>query len=212
MLAMTGFLFSVASAKPYWPPTYNLSLSTMTFPDGNHSGLDQGARLALEARYGLISFGWEMGICQNAIPSSPKGACTHSHTEYSLDENVRNIKAINPLARVILYRNTELGLSPYGDQCAKMYDPKFKGYWLQDKAGNILNDPAHPGEFVPCPDLSSLVQDQYFTDFRNKSAADWFVNTVVGRVANSSNADGVWFDDPSGIGAEHKSILDNFTP
>ena len=48
-----------------------------------------------------------------------------------------------------------------------MYDAKFKDFWLQDKAGNILNDPAHPGQFSPCPNnLSTLVQDQYFTDFR----------------------------------------------
>ena len=54
--------------------------------------------------------------------------------------------------------------------------------------------------------------DQYFTDFRNASAAAWFVDTVVGRVAHSPHTDGVWFDDPSGVGAEHPAVTKAFNP
>ena len=59
-------------------------------------------------------------------------------------------------------RNTELGLSPYHDQCLKMYDESYAGFWLQAN-GTILNDPAGVGEFTPCdPPLNAslLVQDQ----------------------------------------------------
>jgi hypothetical protein len=169
-----------------------------------------------------------MRICLTAIPSTPRSACTNAAAEWSLDEQARRIKEVNPKARVILCngsfsfsvflqcntlnalatslalhtqgtntpsatknslthrthvqcactltcltspsptcphgadRNTELGLSPYHDQCEKMYDPAFGGFWLQAN-GTILNDPGSTGEFTPCdPPLNAsvLVQDQ----------------------------------------------------
>ena len=57
--------------------------------------------------------------------------------------------------------------------------------------------------------------DQYFTDFRNASAAAWFVDTVVGRVARSPHADGVWFGASTPValrGAPHDFLLRTVLP
>ena len=48
---------------PSWPATYSLSSSTMTFPDGNHSGYANASRVELDAKYGLITYGWELRVC-----------------------------------------------------------------------------------------------------------------------------------------------------
>lgn len=52
---------------------------------GNHTGSDNAARAALEARYGMVTFGWETDVCATARPSSPQRACTYAGTEAALD-------------------------------------------------------------------------------------------------------------------------------
>ena len=200
-----------------WPATYDMSLSTMTFPDGNHTGPDNAARAAAEARYGMVTFGWETDVCDTAQPSSPQRACTHAGTEAALDAAAARLKAINPAVKVVLYRNTELGLSIYKDQCEKMYDPAYSGFYLKNSSGAVITErAAFPGDGISAcpgePRAGAWGMDQTFTDFRNASAAAWFVDTVVGRVARSPHADGVWFDDPSGVGAEHPAVTKAFTP
>ena len=188
----------------------------MTFPDGNHTGPDNATRAATEARYGMVTFGWETDVCATARPSSPQRACTYAGTEAALDAAAARLKAINPDVRVVLYRNTELGLSIYKDQCEKMYDPVYAGFYLRNASGALISErAAFPGDGVStCPGehAGAWGMDQMFTDFRNASAAAWFVDTVVGRVVQSPHADGVWFDDPSGVGAEHPAVAKAFTP
>jgi len=184
-----------------WSATYNLSRSTTTFPDGNHSGPDNAVRVAVEARYGLVAFGWETDVCDTSQPppsgSVARGACTYAGTEDALDAAAARLKAINPDVKVVLYRNTELGLSIYKDQCEKMFDAAFSGFYLKNASGLVINDhTAFPGDGVGrCPGSTQEQRgmDQYFTDFRNATAAAWFVDTVVGRVARSPHTDGVWF-------------------
>lgn len=200
-----------------WRATYNLSRSTMTFPDGNHTGPDNAARAAAEARCGMVTFGWETDVCETARPSSPLRGCTHAGTEAALDAAAARLKAINPDVKVVLCRNTELGLSVYKDQCEKMYDPAFSGFYLKNSSGALITErAAFPGDGVATcpgePHAGAWGMDQMFTDFRNVSAAAWFVDSVVGRVAQSPHADGVWFDDPSGVGAEHPAVTKAFTP
>jgi hypothetical protein len=205
-----------APAMP-WPSTYELSRSTMVFVDGNHTGPDNAARAAAEARYGMVTFGWETKVCATARPASPPRACTYAGTEAALDAAAARLKAINSDVKVALYRNTELGLSIYKDQCEKMYDPAYSGFYLKNSSGALINErAAFPGDGVSAcpgePPAGGWFMDQQFTDFRNASAAAWFVDTVVGRVARSPHADGVWFDDPSGVGAEHPAVTKAFSP
>jgi hypothetical protein len=189
----------------------------MVFPDGNHTGPDNAARAAVEARYGMVTFGWETDVCDTARPSTPQRACTYAGTETALDAAAAKLKALNPDVKVVLYRNTELGLSIYKDQCEKMYNPDYSGFYLKNSSGRLISERANfPGDGVstcpgePHPGVWGM--DQMFTDFRNASAAAWFVDTVVGRVARSPHTDGVWFDDPGGVGAEHPAVTKAFTP
>jgi hypothetical protein len=125
-----------------------------------------------------------------------------------MDEQAKLVKALNPHTRVFHYRNTMLGLSPFHDQCLKMYDPSFDGFYLRDgdrAGGRHVSGIADPRSLEPClPAVlpphcrlpwgckGLLQMDQYYTDFRNRSAADYFVETVIGHAANSTMADGVW--------------------
>jgi hypothetical protein len=199
-----------------WPATYQMNRSTCTFPDGNHSGFDNAARAAVTARYGLVTLGWQARICLNSRPSSdPAAPCANAEAEAGLDEQAVRLKQLSPDTRVLVYRNTELGMSSFGQQCDKMYDPRYAGYWLRDaRTGRPFNDPAHATQFGPClpsQNLSALRQDQFFRDFRNASSAADFVGSVVGAVARSPSVDGVWFDDTSGCCVEHANLTKQFT-
>ena len=213
-LALTSCSATPPVLRPKWTPTWQMNRSTCTFPDGNHSGFDNAERAAVEARYGLVTFGWESRVCINAQRSAdPTDRCANARAEAGLDAQAARIKALNPQTRVFLYRNTELGLSPYEDQCTKMYDPRYAGYWLRNTtSGAPFNEAAHVGQFLPClQNTTNLVQDQYFRDFRNASSALDFVDNVVGSVTRSANADGVWFDDASGCCAEHGDLTEAFS-
>ena len=163
-----------------------MNRSTCTFPPGNHTGFDNPSRVAVLARYGLVTLSWQTRICVNAqVSSDPDTPCAHAQAECGLDAQARRIKQINPHTRVLVYRNTELGMSSFAQQCAKMYDSRYRGYWLRDaQDGRPYNEPAHQNQFGTC--LSSqnrtgvgLRQDQYFRDFRNKSSAADFVENIV---------------------------------
>ena len=196
--------------KPSWPVNYDLAGSTMTFPDGNHSDFDNPSRAKLEARYGLITYGWQLRICLNA----QRGVgCQHAGAEAAMNAQALRLKAINPAIKVFHYRNSLLTLSSFADQCIHMNDPLLAGFYLRVKDESNerpLNQPADPRSIMPClPSVlppgcrlpwqcKQVQQDQFYRDFANNSAADFFVSTVIGHAANMTSCDGVWFDDVSG--------------
>jgi len=100
-LALLGTVTTVKTDdQPSWPITYKLSRSTMTFPDGNHSGYANATRLALDARFGLIVYGWELRVCLTAQLSDPRSACANAAAETAMDEQAKRVKAISPTTLV----------------------------------------------------------------------------------------------------------------
>eukprot|EP00054_Salpingoeca_dolichothecata_P017749 m.107485 g.107485 ORF g.107485 m.107485 type:complete len:136 (+) comp22578_c0_seq4:161-568(+) len=66
--------FTISTPYPYnltWPPTYNMSLSTLSNPNGNASGLDGPQTLAVFARYGIITFDGSFELCLNLRKGPP---------------------------------------------------------------------------------------------------------------------------------------------
>ena len=79
---------------------------------------------------GLVVYGWELRVCLTAVVS-PGGGCSYAAAESSMDEQARQVKAINPHTLVFHYRNTMQALSPFKDQCLKMRDPSYGGFFLR---------------------------------------------------------------------------------
>eukprot|EP01052_Picozoa_sp_SAG31_P027422 SAG31_NODE_2567_length_5464_cov_2.804660_4_plen_184_part_00 len=85
-------------------------------------------------------------ICHNSRNTTPP-TCRYAHAEDSLQQQVIALKRINPAARVFVYRNCALGLSTYGNSCAKMYGEATANWWLRVgdvKTAAVLNDPIDP--------------------------------------------------------------------
>eukprot|EP01050_Picozoa_sp_SAG11_P004927 SAG11_NODE_328_length_10690_cov_25.464357_4_plen_928_part_00 len=200
--------------RPSWAPTYSMSRSTYTgYLDLNYSGLANSTVLAAASRYGLVTVSWNQDICHNARVSSPRSACAFAHADGSLRAQAARIRALNPTTRVLLYRNCALGMSTYGEQCRKMYDPAFARWWLRShdsKTGPFLNSGIDPtkgdgdngqrGSICPGPPAQRK-QDQYLLDYRNASARQFLVDDLKGLVAGG--ADGIWLDDTHAFN-EHK--------
>ena len=52
---------------------------------------------------------------------------------------------------------------------------------------------------------------QYYLDWRNATAREWWLDVKLGSLINSTLLDGFYWDDPT-FGNEQESVRDNFTP
>jgi len=176
-------------AVPTWSPVWELNISTVMQPT-NYSGLFNPA---YAAKWGLVSFDWSNAM---ALWWDGTGRNRNKTTcEELLVEQAAKVKAINPKTKVFVYRNLELALQFLSSERAAMNNSSLSGYFLKYRNGTIYNEPITQG-------------DQFFWDFRNSSAGDYFIKEVVmGRGGTSAGdgtlVDGVFTDDVRGLGEEH---------
>ena len=108
------------------------------------------------------------------------------------------MKASNKAVRCFIYHNVELALEWMESQRQVMYDPRNADWFIQytdgmgHKNGTIYNANISWG-------------DQYFWDFRNQEAADYYISSVLASIA-VPEVDGTFTDDV-GFGGEHPEML-----
>ena len=114
------------------------------------------------------------------------------------------------------YRNMQLRLTRNEWDCPKMYDPAWAGYFLHNKDGSYLNTSAQfSPEWMGCdttfPDAKyPSSTTQYYLDWRNESARNWWLDVQLGSIINSTVVDGFYWDDPV-FGNEGMFIREGFT-
>ena len=169
-------------------------------------GFENAAQAAGDARYPVAIFGHQAGHGECAV----HGGCgcrsnTQWHEERTLAKNAAIVKAAagegRAPPRVFVYRHPVVTQSWYGlvdavqcngpasrpaDDGPCALNPAYEGFWLrcpeQDGgAGAVLEHSQH-------------YCGQLWYDFRNASAADYFINTIMAEVAAEPDVDGVFFD------------------
>ena len=80
----------------------------------------------------------------------------------------------------------ELALEWLESQRAVMYDPTKAAYFLQYPNGTIYNEPIAQGA-------------QFFWDFRNTDATQYFVSSIAAVLASDPAVDGTFTDDVTGM-------------
>jgi hypothetical protein len=167
---------------PNWSPVWNLSLSTICQPGGGTYFVPP-----VNEPWGLISLDWSVaksvwdknGLHNGTIEATSRTGCAM-------------IKAVSPMTKCFIYHNMELALEAMESQRSAMYpgeanyDPAL---FLRYVNGTIYNEPGGPG-------------DQYFWDFRNVKAAQYYTNSVMASISYPET-DGTFTDDVSGFPAEH---------
>lgn len=168
-----------------------MNLSTVAQPCNTSGYFTQGSE------FGLVSFDWSNAKDIWASNPNSKTNCSEM-----LVEQARRVKQDSPLTRVFVYHNFELALEWLANQREAMYDPARKGFFLQYQHG------PHKGEIYNEPQLHGL--KQYFWDFRNESAVEFWLNEVVSpQVCGSPYVDGIFTDDVNGDFQEHGRAVAN---
>ena len=199
-----------------WTPTYVMRDSTIANPTGNQSGFDTGHKLAMDARFAIISFDGGTMSCLNQRRQPTTGVCNaegcdkckYAKTFDNAEELARRVKAISPKTHVWSYVNMQLGLSRNQFDCPKLYEEQWSGFWLKDNRTGLKFTVPHTqsqgncnriapqddyNEFGrPCSVVNGTVTDpscgmaQFYLDWRNASARQWWLDVKLGALINSS--------------------------
>ena len=141
-----------------------------------------------------------------------------NHSTFTSEAQARQIKALNPETHVWHYRNMQLRLPSRNEfDCPKYHDERYADYFLHNLDGSFLNTTA---QFLPTwmgcdtvfPDAKYPTETtQFYLDWRNESARNWWLDVHLGSIINSTVVDGFYWDDPV-FGNEGTFIRDGFTP
>ncbi|GAB5362746.1 hypothetical protein AAMO2058_000824700 [Amorphochlora amoebiformis] len=205
-------------SNPPWPPTYNMSLSTITM-QCNFSGWSSPER---GSQFGIVSYDWSNAKRQWAAQKP-------MDCEERLQTQAQLTKTQNPASHVFVYRNLVKALPWFSSVREKLDDPNYSGFFLKfdpnakpyavpqcapedpNKCTLYYHDqeqtPEVPTKKVPEPDgtCTEGVCDcgvnpcgEYLFDHRNGSMLrNWILNELVlGPTAiGDKNIDGLFMDD-----------------
>jgi len=140
-----------------------------------------------EHPWGLISLDWS--VAKNVWL---KHGRNRTNCEAVSTEGCRRLKAAGKAQRCFIYHNMELALEWEESQKKVMYEPRYADYFLRYHNGTIYNTARAEG-------------DQFYWNFSNPAAAEYFINSVVASVSDTA-VDGTFTDDVSGLPAEHPNV------
>ena len=149
--------------------------------------------------WGLVTLDWQANR-QFWLDMDPrKTTC-----EATSARNCAQLKREGKVRRCTIYHNMELALE-WLESNRRVMDQEHleKGWFLRYPNGTVYNDLRQPpagAKGQPMPWLS-----QWFIDWRNADAADYFVTAIV----NSTflpGVDGTFTDDATGAPAEHPTL------
>merc|ERR1711865_736223 len=172
-----------AAVVPNWQPNWNLTESTTIQPSGDDYFMPRHP-------WGLISLDWSVARSIWFANGRNKTNC-----EAVSVAGCRKLKAAGKAVKCFIYHNMELALEWEESQRKVMYDPSTADYFLQytdgkgNKNGTIYQEDIAWG-------------DQFFWDFTNPKAADYFISSVVASLDDPA-VDGTFTDDVGGLPQEH---------
>jgi hypothetical protein len=173
---------NTACPLPAWGPTWNLTLST-TFYGFTPSSM---VLPAANKPWGLILLDHEVGELLYG-----RADMMQATAQALLIFNCQLIKSLSPQTRCFVYHNTEVALQYFESDRAVMYNNYTTGYFLQRPSGQIYNDGGYG--------------TQFFWDWRNLSAIEYIIRSVVNITLNPW-VDGIYSDDVNGLPNEHGDV------
>eukprot|EP00041_Stephanoeca_diplocostata_P015030 m.284141 g.284141 ORF g.284141 m.284141 type:complete len:286 (-) comp19899_c0_seq12:795-1652(-) len=197
----TWMLHACHGAVPNWTPTYDMAQSTVIMPC-NYSGFYDFESYPQLAKFGVVDFDWSNAklLWDNESPM----AC-----ESALMKQAQMYKAVNPSAKVFLYRNIVKALPWFEEVREKLADPNYWGWFLHYKpslrngtsaGGNLYHDeeqtPGWPGGGNGGPDGvchnntqppwgrgcdcgQGIPCGEYLFDHRNESLRTWLTEQYM---------------------------------
>jgi hypothetical protein len=178
---------------PSWPAEWDLTASSYVFPADKPASTFPP--FAPVHPWGLVQLDWAVGGTVWLKPDRNTSMCEAQSTA-----NCAAMKANGTAKKCFIYHNLELSLQWLESNRVIMYNPEYADYFLQytdgkgNKNGTVYNVHRDEG-------------DQFFIDWRNEEAAQYFVNAILGVMQNSGGAvDGTFTDDREGLPNEHPEV------
>lgn len=172
-------------APPPWTPNWNLTESTTIQPSGDTYFMPNHT-------WGLVSLDWS--VARSVWFANGRN---HTDCEAVSTEGCRRLKAAGKATRCFIYHNMELALGWEESQRRVMYDPATADFFLQYTDGK-----GHKNGTIYQEDIQW--GDQFFWDFTNPKAAEYFINATVASLDDPA-VDGTFTDDVGGVPQEHGS-------
>eukprot|EP01052_Picozoa_sp_SAG31_P019789 SAG31_NODE_1459_length_8254_cov_4.297854_9_plen_314_part_00 len=169
-----------------------------SFFGANPVGVENRTEMALVARHQLAGWGWQAGCSDECgVHCDHKGGCPklpppgygpasgHANEESASYTQAKTFHAFID----------ELG-SNHSTQGIFVYRQMCNAVWWYERFYDALMDTSKRGFFLTSERTGELCWDAGgFLDFRNSSAINWYVETVVGELLNESDAVGFIFFD-----------------
>jgi hypothetical protein len=192
-------------------PTYDMATSTSAYFLGNDTGVNSAAETAAEAKFGIVGLGWQLSM---------RDADWH-HLEKFEVSFAAEIKAVNPKAKVLVSRNSEVGTVVW-DAIRPLLDTPLhaeaSGLWVHSENrrnhGQIANGTWDCDNCGLPPKPTAIPYGKLFFNWTSQKFSDWWLHTHIGdAITDETGIDGVYFDcccgAPPGIpqGAKEKRIF-----
>jgi hypothetical protein len=162
-----------------------VSASLVLFFTGNNSGPNSDALNQQLARFGHVGIGWQL---TGSEPSSHVG-----HIEVVERTLAAQLRALSSRIHVFALRNDQV-VSPLWDCArARMMDPASVHMFLRNASGALLGQGSLWQGTKTQPLLSGSVH-QYWLNFSEPSAREWWADVFVGGALREPNISGVYFD------------------
>eukprot|EP00466_Bigelowiella_natans_P011392 jgi/Bigna1/78316/fgenesh1_pg.54_\ len=130
---MASLCFAVLPpTNPPWPPTFNMSLSTLTM-QCNSSGWSSPER---GAAFGIVSYDWSNAKAQWAAQKP-------MDCEERLVAQATMTKTVNPAAKVFVYRNIVKALPWFTAVREKLDDPQYSSWFLRFDGARLRQHNLH---------------------------------------------------------------------
>ena len=166
-------------------PTYNMAASTSAYFLGNDTGVNSAAENLAEAKFRIVGLGWQLSM---------RDADWH-HLENFEFSFAAQIKKINPKAKVLVSRNSEVGTVVW-DAIRPLLDTpahaEASGLWVHDQNGKLSNrtwDCDNCG--LPLKPTAIPYGKLYF-NWTSPKFVDWWLATHIGGAISEDGVDGVY--------------------
>jgi len=210
-IVLITLIASVSASVPQWTPTYSMPLSTIVMPCNYSGWFDTN----MTAQFGVVDFDWSNAkqMWANQQPMD---------CEERLMTQAAMVKAVNPQAKVWVYRNLVKALPWFSSVRTKITDPAYSGWFLKFKpngpyhvpncdknynpplCSDLYHDqdqtPQHPSGDGSCTkpcDCGGVPCGEYLWDHRNDSLREFLINEfLLGPTGlGDPNVSGFYLDD-----------------
>uniref|UniRef100_A0A7S4IGH6 Uncharacterized protein n=2 Tax=Odontella aurita TaxID=265563 RepID=A0A7S4IGH6_9STRA len=155
-----------------------------------------------ERTWGWVTLDWQANRAEWLVDDDPK----NTRCQQVNAANCAALKSEGKVRRCTIYHNLELALEWIESDRAVMDEEHVDaGWFLRYPNGTAYDVRRKPPPDVHNPNQPLPILSQWFVDWRNRDAAEYFVASIL-EASSLPGVDGTFTDDARGAGTEHADL------